>query len=165
MKVTIWVSFGRSPSWPWLSESAQSTTWRGSSPMLVWLQGGLEMLDRVFSNSPFTVKGRWVGTRHNTPHLVLYCNPTSWYRIRLGMKQSYRPQGTGYDTHVNEQKVHGISETLVHPCWILILSCSPQNYAQKVWESGPLEQGDPQIWSSLKYQNIRIFYKILLDLT
>ena len=35
MKVTIWVSSGRSPFGPWLSESAQSITWRGSSASLV----------------------------------------------------------------------------------------------------------------------------------
>ena len=35
MKITIWVSFCKFPSGPWVSKSAQGITWRVSSPNLV----------------------------------------------------------------------------------------------------------------------------------
>ena len=62
-----------------------------------------------------------------TPHLVLYCNLTSLYRLGFGARYIYLLQGKGYDTHTHQQKGHGISLTLLHPYQILDLGYNLHN--------------------------------------
>ena len=115
MKRTIWVSFGRLPSGLWVTSSAHGITWRVSSPRLVWLQGVLGMLDKAFSNSSFTVKGRFELTRgHWTPYLELYCNLTSLYRQGFGAEHIYLPPRKGI--------WHPVSST--KSAWNLRATCS-----------------------------------------